>query len=287
MVFLTTCGQKKTARLNAMIKPISVSLLYLLSISLSATAQESGSPKRWYGKKAAVVITYDDALEVQLDNAMPVLDSLGLKATFYLSASFSGSKNRINDWRKAAAHGHELGNHTLYHPCDASKPGRSWVSPMNDLSKYTLAEIMREVDMTNTFLESVDGKRERTFAYTCGDTETGEGSFIDAISTQFVSMRGVNGQLNKLETLNLKNIDCFVVDESNATQLWEWAEKAKKENALLVVLFHGVGGGHSINVDLKRHREFLKYLKKNENDFWVTTMLEASKHCIEQKANKK
>ncbi|HPH46705.1 MAG TPA: chitooligosaccharide deacetylase, partial [Chryseolinea sp.] len=142
--------------------------------------------------------------------------------------------------------------------------------------------IVKEVEMTNTFLESLDGKKERTFAYTCGDTETGEGSFIEAIKSQFISMRGVRGELNKLETMDLKNIDCYVVDDSNADQLMLWAEKAKKENALLVILFHGVGGGHAINVDLKIHNGFLKYLKAHESDYWVTTMLEASKHSIEQ-----
>src|SRR5688572_24042868 len=70
--------------------------------------------KLWHGKKAAVVLTYDDALDVHLDHAIPALDSLGFKGSFYLSAAFPGSKNRIPDWRKAAANGHELGNHTYF-----------------------------------------------------------------------------------------------------------------------------------------------------------------------------
>jgi sialate O-acetylesterase len=141
--------------------------------------------------------------------------------------------------------------------------------------------------MTNVFLESLDGKKERTFAYTCGDTETGEGSFINAIRQQFISMRGVQGSLNKLETLDLTNLNCYVVDNSNADQLVSWAEKAKAENALLVVLFHGVGGGHSINIDLQKHNDFLKYLKNNQKDYWVTTMLDASVHCIRQRKHLK
>ena len=32
----------------------------------------------WQGKKCAVALTYDDALNVQLDNVIPLLDSLGL-----------------------------------------------------------------------------------------------------------------------------------------------------------------------------------------------------------------
>jgi sialate O-acetylesterase len=255
-------------------------------IDLSALDNSSTSSyaadKLWHGKKAAVILTYDDALDVQLDNVVPALDSLGFKGSFYLTADFAGSKNRIQDWRKAAANGHELGNHTLFHPCDASKPGRSWVSPSNDLSKYNTEQIVREIDMTNVFLEAIDGKKERTFAYTCGDTQSGEGSFIEKIKGQFVSMRGVRGQINKLETLDLSNIDCFVIDNNNANQLVTWAEKAKDEHGMMVVLFHGVGGGHSINTDLKKHNDFLKYLKKHPDDFWVTTLLDASKHCIQQ-----
>ena len=238
--------------------------------------------KLWHGKKAAVVLTYDDALEVHLDNVIPAMDSLGLTGSFYLSANFPGSKNRIQDWRSAAARGHELGNHTLFHPCDASKPGRSWVSPQNDLSRYTTDQIVREIEMTNVFLESLDGKKERTFAYTCGDTQTGEGSFVEAIRNQFISMRGVRGEINKLETLDFTNVDCFVADETNEGQLVRWAEKAKEENGLLVILFHGVGGGHAINVNLQTHNDFLKYLKNHPDDYWVTTLLEASKHSLQQ-----
>ena len=246
------------------------------------SSQAQTADKLWHGKKAAVVLTYDDALDVHLDHAIPALDSLGFKGSFYLSAYSPGSKNRIQDWRKAAANGHELANHTLFHPCDASKPGRSWVTPQTDLSKYTTDRIVKEIEMTNIFLESLDGKKERTFAYTCGDTETGEGSFIDKIKSQFVSMRGVQSRINKLETLDLTNLDCVAIDNSNADQLVTWAEKAKEEHGLMVVLFHGVGGGHSINTDRKKHNDFLKYLKSHPDDFWVTTLLDASKHCIQQ-----
>jgi sialate O-acetylesterase len=238
---------------------------------------------RWNGKQAAIVITYDDALDVHLDNAIPILDSVGFKGSFYLTAAAPGCKNRLNDWKKAAANGHELGNHTLYHPCDATKPGRSWVSPLNDLNKYTTTQIVRESEMTNVFLESLDGRKERTFAYTCGDTGTAEGSFIEAIKGQFVALRGVKSALNKMETVDLTNIDCFPVDLGNQDQLITWAEKARAENAMLVLLFHGVGGGHNINVDLKNHHEFVRYLKKNERDFWVTTMVDAARYINDRR----
>jgi peptidoglycan/xylan/chitin deacetylase (PgdA/CDA1 family) len=265
-----------------MIRRIALSLFIVIVCLVLQSHITEPAKRHWHGKKAAVVLTYDDALEVHLDHAIPALDSLGLKATFYLSADFPGCKNRIQDWRRAARNGHELGNHTLFHPCDGSKPGRSFVSPQNDLSRYTTDRIVREVEMSNVFLEALDGKKERTFAYTCGDTETAEGSFIEAIKGQFVSLRGVRSRINKLETLDLTNVDCFAADTSNEDQLVAWAKKAKEEQGLLVILFHGVGGGHALNVNLEKHNRFLKYLKDHKDDYWITTMLEASKYCLQE-----
>ena len=88
-------------------------LISLLSIG-NATAQ---SNQPWNGKKCAVVLTYDDAIDQHLDNAIPVLDSFGLKATFYITAFSTSIQTRMNEWRKLAENGHELANHTLYHPC--------------------------------------------------------------------------------------------------------------------------------------------------------------------------
>src|SRR5688572_16085584 len=98
-------------------------VLLLLLVSQLADAQNRNS---WNGKKCAVVLTYDDALNVHLDNVIPALDSLNLKGTFYLTGNFPGSRDRVADWSKAAKKGHELANHTLFHPCTGGVPGREW-----------------------------------------------------------------------------------------------------------------------------------------------------------------
>ena len=61
------------------------SIFFLITL-FSTLAGFSQNEKPWKGKKCAVVLTYDDAINQHLDNAIPVLDSLGLKATFYLTA---------------------------------------------------------------------------------------------------------------------------------------------------------------------------------------------------------
>lgn len=249
-------------------------LFFLLVATLATHAQHV---KPWQGKKCAVVITYDDAINQHLDNAIPVLDSLGLKATFYVTAFSTSMQTRLNDWRKIAAKGHDLGNHTLYHPCLGGK-GREWVAPDYDMNNYTARRMIDETRMTNLFLQALDGKTKRTFAFTCGDMKIGDSAFINAMKDDFVAARAVRAQMHKINEIDLMNMDCYGVNGESAIQMIDWAKKAIETNSLLVVLFHGVGGGNSLNVSLAAHREFLQFLKKNEKDIWIAPMIEVAEH---------
>lgn len=259
-------------------------ILLANSILIANVTAQSG--KVWNGKKCAVVLTYDDAINQHLDNAVPVLDSLGLKATFYITAFSASMQTRLNDWKKLAVKGHELGNHTLYHPCIGGK-GREWVRPEYDLSKYTVQRMIDETRMTNLFLRALDGKTKRTFAFTCGDMKIGDSSFINAMKNDFIAARAVRAQMHKIDEIDLLNVDCYMVNSETGAQIIEWAKKAMETNSLLVILFHGVGGGNSLNVSLPAHREFLQYLKKNEKDIWITPMLEAAEYIKAWQAGNK
>lgn len=250
-------------------------MLLVISITTLTTVAQNNNP--WNGKKCAVVITYDDAIDQHLDNAVPVLDSLGIKATFYITAFSSSMQKRMDEWRKLAVHGHELGNHTLYHPCTGG-PGREWVRPEGDLSKYTVQRMVNETRMTNVFLQALDGKTKRTFAYTCGDMKIGDSSFMDGMKGDFVAARGVQSQMHQIKEVDLYNIDCYVVNGHTAAQMLEWVDKAVKTNSLLVLLFHGVGGGNGLNVLVDEHRRFLQQLKKQEKDIWIAPMLDVAEY---------
>ncbi len=229
----------------------------------------------WQGKKCAVVLTYDDAIPQQLDNALPVLDSLGLKATFYLTAYFA--KDRLNDWKAVAAKGHELGNHTLFHPCNGGT-GREWVQADYDLRNYSVRRMIDEVRMTNVFLQALDGKTRRTFAYTCGDQKVQDSAFINALKKDFTAARSVRSQLHTAGQVNLYDVDCYSVHGHTAAQMIAWVQQAAASRSLLVILFHGVGGGNPLNVSVEAHRAFLQYLKQQEQDLWIPTMLQAAEH---------
>ena len=254
-------------------------LITICFIILQAQAQSGNTT--WHGKKCAVVLTYDDAIDQHLDNAVPVLDSLGLKATFYITAFSTSMQTRLNEWRKLAVKGYELGNHTLYHPCDASMSGRSWVQPENDLSKYTVKRMENEMRMTNLFLQSLDGKTKRTFAFTCGDTKIGDSAFINGMKKDFVAARNVRNEMHKINEVDLYNMDCYVVNNNSFEEMKQWVDKAMQTNSLLVILFHGVGGGNDLNVSLDVHRKILSYIKQNEKNIYTAPMLEVAEYIAD------
>jgi peptidoglycan/xylan/chitin deacetylase (PgdA/CDA1 family) len=238
----------------------------------------------WQGKKCAVVLTYDDALNVHLDNAIPVLDSLLLRGTFYLSGYSDGCKKRLKDWRKAAETGHELGNHTLFHPCDGSFKGREWVDSERDLSHYTLQRITDEIRETNVLLEAIDGKTERTFAYTCGDLTIHGKRFINNVKNDVIAARAVRHEMHTLDKVDLYNMDCYAINAETAEQMIDLVKKARDSSKLLVFLFHGVGGEHALNVDIEAHRQLLLFLKNNETDVWTTPMIDVVHHIKKYKS---
>jgi len=249
---------------------------FLFTVILHAQTQ---SP--WYGKKCAVVLTYDDAIDQHLDNAVPLLDSLGLKATFYITAFSQSVQTRINDWKKLSVTGHELGNHTLFHPCIGNSPGREWVSPENNLNNYTVKRMENEIRMTNTFLQALDGKIKRTFAFTCGDMKIADSSFINGMKKDFVAARAVRNEMHKINEVDLYNIDCYMVNNNSFEEMKAWVDKAIETNSLLVILFHGVGGGNSLNVSLTDHHKLLTYLKQKQESIWVAPMITVAEHINE------
>ena len=248
--------------------------LFLLIASVACHSQHQHS---WKGKKCAVVLTYDDAINEHLDNAIPVLDSLGLKATFYLTAFSTSMQTRLNDWKKLAANGHELGNHTLFHPCIGGE-GRKWIKPDYDMGKYSVQRMTDETRMTNLFLQALDGKTKRTFAFTCGDMKIGDSSFINGMKNDFAAARAVRAEMHKINEIDLYNVDCFMVNGETGEQMIEWVKKAVATNSLLVILFHGVGGGNALDVSLPAHRKLLQFLKQNEKDIWIAPLVEIAEH---------
>lgn len=244
-------------------------LLSLLSMALSTTV--NADPIRWPGKaKAAVSLSYDDALHSQLDNAVPALAKYDIKASFYPTLSSPVVAERMAEWRKLAADGHELGNHTLFHSCAKSKPGRDWVPAYNDLDKKTVAQMRDELTTANAFLQALDGKNERTLTPPCLDWDAADGNYVKTLSDLFVGIKGA-------EKIPAEYSIMMLPDGVSGKQLIDFVKQAAEKGGLAQIIFHGINGDH-LSVSKEAHEELLKFLAENREVYWVDTYLNIAKH---------
>jgi sialate O-acetylesterase len=76
----------------------------------------------------------------------------------------------------------------------------------------------------------------------------------------------------------LYNINCYGINGQSGDELIALVKQAMANHSLLVFLFHGVGGGHSLNVSLTAHSKLLHFLKENEKDIWVAPMTDIAEY---------
>lgn len=259
-----------------LLSAVSLACLLWTACSSSETkspAPGSGSSFQWPdGARAAVCLTYDDGIDGHLDIVAPDLEMVNLRGTFYVPGHSRSLAERINDWRELVIRGHELGNHSLFHPCIRNRPdGRvfEWVSPEYALENYTLQQIIAELYVMNTLLEAVDGKHERTYAYTCSDYEAGGESFVDTLRHLFTAARG-GGEI----PLDMRDVDIHLVPswsakEVSGQEMIDFVNRAAEYGTMAVFMFHGVGGGHNLNVSRQAHKELLTYLSANRDRYWT------------------
>jgi peptidoglycan/xylan/chitin deacetylase (PgdA/CDA1 family) len=258
----------------------------LLALVLTLTipgACAADKPFTWpNGIKAAVNLAYDDAVNSQLDNAIPTLDKYDVKGSFYVTIASDTISKRMPEWRKAATNGHELANHTLFHQCSRKGPDRSWVQADNDLDMVSVAQLAAQIRVANTMLHAIDGKTERTYTAPCGDLKAGGEDYISAIKSEFVAIKSTAGGV----TPNMKTLDVYAVGvdvpiDVTGKQLIARVKEAAAKGTMANFTFHGIGGDH-LSVSKEAHEELVKYLADNKDIYWTDTFVNIMKYVKEQ-----
>lgn len=233
--------------------------------------------------RAAVSLAYDDALNSQLDYAVPALNRQGLKASFYLTLSSATVRKRLAAWRQVAAQGHELGNHTLFHQCSRSAPDRSWVSVDNDLDKTRVAQLIAQIRVGNSMLQAIDGKHARTFAAPCGDLNAAGEPYLQALQSDFVAMKSAfGGVVPNMNTLDPYAVGVEVVEGLSGDQLIALVQRAAAAGTMVNITFHGVGGDY-LSVSREAHDALLQYLASHRNIYWTDTFVRIMQYVQAQR----
>ncbi len=236
------------------------------------------------GARAAIVLTYDDAAPSQLEHAIPALDAAGLKGTFFLS---NVRREDVDRWRSAARNGHELGNHTLNHPCLA---GTFEMPPRQQLEAHSPQSVLQEIAQQNALLTAIDGRSGHGFAVPCGQTLAGGRDYLGPLrQSGLVTYSRVADQTEAdlrrdpldLDPMNLPGR--AFSGPGSAEPMIRFAEQAANGGGLAVYVFHGVGGDH-LAVDAEEHRRLLKWLAERRETYWVATMGELVKWISDRKS---
>jgi len=229
-------------------------------------------------------MTYDDGNPNNLDQAIPDLEAHGFRGTFYLQTGRSDVQARAADWRKAMGNGHEIGNHTVRHPCRAGGYGSnipSWLPPAIQLENFSPGDIRHEIDEAAEWLNNNIGRDPgRTFAHPCCDTAIGkppdEASYDAAIKRHNKAARIGGNRYNDPAALNLLRIYGFYVLRPTAEAFIDICRQTQP-GMWTVLMFHGIGGP-SHTVERPVHQALLEFLSKQSA--WVAPVRDVVAYLI-------
>ena len=109
--------------------------------------------------KKSIVLTFDDGYSDNYQYALPILQSYGYKATFFIISGKIGHTEGPNSYMDEtqvaglAKAGNEIGSHTVTHP---------------DLTVISAAKAKTEIDQSKSDLERITGQTIISFCYPSG-----------------------------------------------------------------------------------------------------------------------
>lgn len=233
------------------------------------------------GAACAVSLSYDDSVPVHHQRVAPLLERHGLRGTFYLSV------RDIRDaaaWKALAAQGHELGNHSLFHPCRRDAGNTSWMAEHYDLAGYTPERFRDELAVANLVLDLLDGGRPRTYGNNCTNLTIDRGDReqpMDPILAElFEAARGTitNQPVDPAQPV-FTRLGHFVGDGKSFAQLRAEIDSACAHGGWAIYMFHGVGTGtHNLFIAEDEHRKLVEWLDKRRASIWTAPVVDVARH---------
>lgn len=215
-------------------------------------------------RPAAISYTFDDNLRDQYTLAVPMLNEVGFKGTFFVIAGKTaempeeGEKkkedgNVRNLWggiswpelKKLSEQGHEIASHTWTHPA---------------LTKLSPEELDAQLSMACDAIKAHIGKPPLTIAFP-GNGSTPE---VQAAALKYhVAYRAYQQSTS---------------GKSTVASLNAWADKLVQEKKWGILMTHGIAEGYAALSDPEILHEHLKYVKAHERDIWVDTFANIARY---------
>ncbi len=250
----------------------------------ATSSPTSALPLQWpNNKRVAVCLTFDDGVPSQIDIGMDVLNRNNVRGTFYVT--LRALPQRIEGWKAAVAKGHEIGNHTMNHPCT----GNFGWSRTNALEDYTLPRMEAELVDANREIQKLLGVTPTTFAYPCGLTFIGRGlnhqSYVPLVAKHFLAGRGFrNESVNVPAFCDLPTVGAFDMDCMRADYLIDKIKSGAQSGDWINFAGHHIGDDARQTVNAGELDKVCKYCQDPANGVWINTLHNVATYV---KANRK
>jgi len=273
--------------MKSLIKISLVTILFVAFCGLDRLpAQSSKNDFQWpEGKKMAISLSFDDARLSQADKGIPLLDKYGVKATFYVMPG--RVMERLDSWKKAVLNGHEMGNHSLIHPC----PGNFQWARDRALDDYTLESFSMELDSAGKLLKELLGVQPVSFAYFCGQTFLGSGknakSYVPLIAAKFeIGRDWLSEAPNDPAYCNLAQLTGMELDGKSFEQIKTLIDGAKSKGLWLVLAGHEINEGGDQTTYLSTLESLCQYALDPANEIWIDNIHSIASYVREKRGEK-
>ena len=196
-------------------------------------------------------------------------------------------KNHLEDWKAMVADGHEIGNHTIYHPCTGNF---AW-SRDKALEQYTLNSMRQELLQANQDIQQMLGVTPVSFAYTCGNTFVGRGrnnqSYVPLIAELFESGRGwLNEATNDPNFADLALLQGNEMDGKDFEEIKPKIDAALASGSWLLLAGHEIGDDGRQTTRIKMLEQLVAYVKSKEEEIWLAPVGAVAAHIKSERKAK-
>jgi len=253
-----------------------------LLLGASLTAQETQAFEWPNGNTIAVSLTWDDSRRSQVIVGTPLLDAHDVKATFYVLPQRVEAD--LEGWQAAVRSGHEIGNHSLRHPCS----GNFLWTQDNALEAYSLDKMNDELAEANNQLTDLLGVTPTEFAYPCGQTFVGRGantkSYVPIVENQFATGRTWLDEVPNDPTFcDMAQLTGVEMDGKNIGQILELIAFTKESGGWLILAGHEIGNKSPQTTEVSMLNELLPYLNDPSNKIWTAPVGEIAAYVKTQR----
>jgi peptidoglycan/xylan/chitin deacetylase (PgdA/CDA1 family) len=209
-----------------------------------------------------------------------------VKVTFFVQAE--NIRKRLDGWKKAVADGHEIGNHSMTHPCT----GNYSFSRPNALEDYSLEMMAAQLDGASSEIESLLGVKPRTFAYPCGQKFVGRGrdvrSYVPLVAERFLVGRGyLDESANDPEIVDLAQAMGTPFDDMDFDRMKALVEDAAKDGRWVIFVGHEIGKRAFQVTDTAALEALCEYLKDPAHGIWLGSVAEIGAYVQEHRSQRR